>query len=95
MSDSKPMELCRAELGRVVGGVLPNGTSCILNSRGQTVGYKDADGTIRYLPCKKCGKPLHEGTLSYWYCDPCNDYWSDPGEKVWLGSEEELKAKSL
>lgn len=49
-----------------------------------------------YYPCPKCGKPMHVGTLGWYYCDPC-DYKSMFAEEiVWRGgSLQDLKDASL
>ncbi len=95
MDETRHEELDAKDLEKAVGGVLPANRAEIYNSRGQGMGYKDDDGTIRYCPCEKCGKPMHRGTLALWYCDPCNDHWREPALKIWSGTQDELSAASL
>lgn len=88
------------EMEKVVGGE-------IRNQKGQVIGgttwhwvgsmwnhYQVESYT--YYPCPKCGKPMHEGTLGWYYCDPC-DYKSMFAEEiVWRkGSLQDLKDASL
>ena len=95
VNETSCKELGGEDLERAVGGVLLPNRAEIYNSRGQGMGYRDSDGSVRYCPCTKCGKPMHRGTLALWYCDPCDDHWRNPPLKIWSRSEGELDAASL
>ena len=35
------------------------------------------DGEIWHYICPRCGRILHRGTFYLWYCDPCDDWFTD------------------
>ncbi len=94
MADEK-LELTDQQLDEACGGkefVLPTE---IFNSKHQKVGFWPGNGKpIRYVPCDKCGKPMHTGTFG-WYCDPCNRRLWSINYYIWKGTEDELKAASV
>ena len=42
--------------------------------------YTDYGEVYHYI-CPKCGRILHKGSFGYLFCDPCDDWFTDP-EKV-------------
>ena len=46
------------------------------DSQGNTTHWRHPDGYIYHYVCPKCGRLLHQGTLTMLYCDPCNDWFS-------------------
>ena len=76
---SKPQsrELSDQELAQASGG----GYGCIestvsewkKDSQGRVTHWKKGNGTIYHYTCPTCGRILHEGTMRFLYCDPCDD----------------------
>ena len=93
-------ELNDGELSQVTAGKTYYGSNTyVLNSgyiylanRDGSIGFMWDEDTIEYRPCPKCGKPMHEGTMSWYYCDPCNYKAGSPAKATWTGSIEELGA---
>ena len=57
------------------------------DSRGNPTHWKEThvvEGTyqIYHYECKKCGRILHEGFFGVYYCDPCDEWYWSPDEKV-------------
>ena len=46
------------------------------DSQGNTTHWLLADGNVYHYECPKCGRLLHQGTLTMLYCDPCDDWFS-------------------
>ncbi len=98
--DEKNYELDEQELDQTTGGgILDMGSlkrydTSITNSKGQKVG-EQLRTSIAYYPCDRCGKPMHLGTLGWWYCDPCNMHAYGPTPQTWTRSIGALKAASL
>ncbi len=98
MADEK-LELNDQQLDETAGGkkyYLPmDRRSDIFNSKHQQVGTWQGDGMpIRYVPCDKCGKPMHAGNFG-WYCDPCNRHLWSIDFYEWKGTIDELRQASL
>lgn len=91
-------ELNESELSQVTAGktyygddVYSIGSGYLyLADRDGAIGYIWEDGQIDYWPCPKCGKPMHGGTWSWRYCDPCNYKAGNPAKAIWNGSVEDL-----
>lgn len=65
------------------------------NSKNQEVGHRDfPSGPIYYVPCDKCGKPMHMGWFG-WYCDPCNRHLFSISFYMWQGSADSLMDASI
>ncbi len=99
MADEK-FELSAQQLDQTVGGERTvNGFNerTIINSKHQIIGTRAGKkmDKIRFVPCDKCGRPMHQGTLSLWYCDPCNRHLCEVNYYDWHGTLNELKAASL
>ncbi len=97
MADEK-FELNNQQLDETAGGrrQLSTAGACdIYNSKHQKVGTWQGEGTpVRFVPCDKCGRPMHKGSFG-WYCDPCNRHLWSIDYYDWKGTIEELKAASL
>ena len=46
------------------------------DSQGNTTHWRLADGDVYHYVCPKCGRLLHQGTLTMLYCDPCDEWYS-------------------
>ena len=59
------------------------------DSQGNTTHWRLADGDVYHYVCPKCGRLLHQGTLTMLYCDPCDEWFSSVGSAVrvngWYG----------
>ena len=101
MTDNASTQINDAQLNDVAGGfdvsdIVPGKTEEIVNAHGQVVGKRVIEtGVILYWPCKKCGRPLHNGKWDAKYCDPCNDWFLPFNATKYNGTAEELKAASL
>lgn len=89
-------ELCERELNQTSGGGNPfskdDRKTFFYNSTGEQIGYRhDASSPICFVPCDKCGKPMHKGWFG-WYCDPCSRHLVNVTYYQWSGTVEELKA---
>ena len=49
------------------------------DSQGRVTHWKKANGEIYHYTCPRCGRILHEGTMGYLFCDPCDDWFSKGG----------------
>ena len=53
------------------------------DSQGRVTHWKKNNGEIVHYTCPRCGRILHEGTLDFLYCDPCDDWFmSSSANKV-------------
>ena len=101
MTDNANTQINDAQLNDVAGGmdmsdIVYGKSEEIVNARGQVVGKHVIEtGVVLYWPCKKCGKPMHKGTMAARYCDPCDDWFLTYTETKYNGTVEELKAASL
>lgn len=69
--------------------------SDIRNRKNQLVGYyHNKKQGILYVPCDKCGRPMHDGDFG-WYCDPCDRHLFDVDYYEWQGTANELRDASL
>lgn len=69
------------------GGIYP-----IADKKGRRVGdhcihhatfrYPAGYDYISYYACSKCGRPMHQGTMGMWYCDPCDRWEFSPERKT-------------
>lgn len=66
----------------------------IRDRRGRVIGEAKNDGswTFTYWPCPKCDRPMHLGTLNWYYCDPCDYKKFSMPDYLWLGDEASLIA---
>lgn len=91
--DENKRELAERELNDAAGGnrVQTVGLKeSYFNSKNQEVGHKNLPGgPILYVPCDKCGRPMHNGWYG-WYCDPCNRHLVCINFYEWHGTAEEL-----
>ncbi len=92
----KNYQLSDQELSQTAGGAPSMDSSVKMvyfyNSHDDQIGYRHGvDDYIHYVPCDKCGKPMHNGWFG-WYCDPCNRHLVCVSYYRWYGSVEELKA---
>ena len=82
---SKPQsrDLSDQELAQASGGRDPSGrtdpyggidTAWKTDSQGRVTHWKTGSGQIFHYTCPRCGRILHEGTLGFFYCDPCDDW---------------------
>ena len=94
MSENLNHELCADELSQASGGCRVGKKVNYVHCGNNIIGRRDANGTIYYYPCPKCGKPMHAGALNKLYCDPCNYKCSENPNVTWTGTEEELVAKA-
>ena len=82
---SKPQrrELSDQELAQASGGGDdgdPISQECVwdvwkTDSQGRVTHWKKNNGEIVHYTCPRCGRILHEGTLDFLYCDPCDDWF--------------------
>ena len=85
-----------SELSNVAGGKFNDYWITIYNAKGQKVGnIFTGNGILKYLPCIRCGKPMHQGRLDAMYCDPCNTYLWSYDEKEYNGTADQLRAESM
>lgn len=47
---------------------------------------------VYYNACSKCGKPMHQGTMNVFYCDPCDRWEFSPGVRMFNGTADEFLA---
>ena len=62
------------------------------DSQGRVTHWKTEDGPrfqILHYTCPKCGRILHEGTMGFLYCDPCDDWFSKLGANKVIDKESE------
>ena len=45
------------------------------DSQGRVTHWIKNNGEIVHYTCPRCGRILHEGTLDFLYCDPCDDWF--------------------
>ena len=78
---SKPQrrELSDQELAQASGGNAGGmATVWKTDSQGRVTHWIKNNGEIVHYTCPRCGRILHYGTLDFFYCDPCDD-WFMPG----------------
>ena len=87
-SNFQSSELSDQELAQAYGGRDPYGgtdpyegkdTAWKTDSQGRVTHWKTESGEIYHFTCPRCGRILHEGTLNFLYCDPCDDWFSKGG----------------
>lgn len=87
-------ELNDQELSRSVGAIGfgdPNKRK-YFDKKLRQIGHKDGKNEpILYVPCDKCGQPMHAGFIG-WYCGPCKRHLYFVHPYVWHGTGEELIA---
>ena len=49
------------------------------DSQGRVTHWIKNTGEIVHYTCPRCGRILHEGTMGYLFCDPCDDWFSKGG----------------
>ena len=79
---SKPQsrELSDQELAQASGGNAGGmATVWKKDSQGRVTHWKTGSGQIFHYTCPTCGRILHEGTMGYLFCDPCDDWFSKGG----------------
>ena len=79
---SKPQssELSDQELAQASGGKYKEYVDDIWKRDSQgRVTHRKSGSTIYHYTCPKCGRILHEGTMGYLFCDPCDDWFSKGG----------------
>ena len=81
---SKPQsrDLSDQELAQASGGGfqgLDKSHEWKRDSQGRVTHRKSEFGEIYHYTCPKCGRILHEGTMGFLYCDPCDDWFSRIG----------------
>ena len=83
---SKPQsrELSDQELAQASGGEYKEYVDDIWkrDSQGRVTHRKTEFEEIYHYTCPKCGRILHEGTMGYLFCDPCDDWFSGGANKV-------------
>ncbi len=86
-------ELTHQELGQATGAGRTETrgyTTYYYNAKNERIGHCDyPSGPIYYVPCDKCGKPMHWGWYG-WYCDPCDRYLCNIHFYEWHGTADEL-----
>ena len=72
--DLSDQELAQASGG---GGDINGSAACVWkrDSQGRVTHWKTDSGKIDHYTCPRCGRILHEGTLDFLYCDPCDDWF--------------------
>ncbi len=97
MAEEK-IELNEQQLDQASGGehvISGIRESDIRNRKNQLVGYyHNKKQGILYVPCDKCGRPMHDGDFG-WYCDPCDRHLFDVDYYEWQGTANELRDASL
>ena len=92
---SKPQsrELSDQELAQASGGGgdINGSASCVWkrDSQGRVTHRKTEFEEIYHYTCPKCGRILHEGTMGFLYCDPCDDWFSKLGANKVIDKESE------
>ena len=81
MTDSQLKTVAGAS-GRVPGELCER----IECSKGECGRFWLKSHVIEYQPCSHCGKPMHEGTLGFLYCDPCDNREWLPPYAEWTGT---------
>ena len=80
---SKPQsrDLSDQELAQASGGKYKEYVDDIWkrDSQGRVTHWKKDSGAIYHYTCPTCGRILHEGTMGYLFCDPCDDWFSKGG----------------
>lgn len=90
-----------SELEDVSGGC----EDCIYDRKGRYIGeytsrysplsdkFWTSENTwgVYYWACSKCGKPMHQGTMNVYYCDPCDRWEFSPSVKMFNGTADEFK----
>ena len=78
---SKPQrrELSDQELAQASGGDAIFASKWKKDSQGRVTHWKTESGEIYHFTCPTCGRILHQGTLNFLYCDPCDDWFLQDG----------------
>lgn len=85
-------ELSDRELDQAAGGFPNDRKIRFYNSTNELIGYRESNSnTIHFVPCDKCGKPMHSGWFG-WYCDPCHRHLVFVSHYPWNGTSAELIA---
>ena len=84
---SKPQsrELSDQELAQASGGGgdINGSAACVWKRDSQgRVTHWIKDGEIWHYTCPRCGRILHMGTFCLFYCDPCDDWFTDGTKRV-------------
>ena len=78
-------ELSDQELAQASGGQGDiNGSAATewkTDSQGRVTHWNTDYGEVYHYICPTCGRILHRGSFGYLFCDPCDDWFTDP-EKV-------------
>lgn len=65
----------------------------VFDRKGRWIGRKMLDWyyteRIYFYPCT-CGRPMHKGTMGFWYCDPCDRFEMFPGLYYYTGTQAEF-----
>ena len=82
------------KLEQVAGGAKDENHGYVRDKKGRIIGEGTWDGSwsFVYWPCPKCGKPMHLGTLNWYYCDPCDYKKFSMRYHIWFGDEAGLIA---
>lgn len=85
-------ELNEQNMEQVAGGADNSKHRYIKDRKGRTIGEATWDGywSIVYWRCPKCGKPMHLGTLNWYYCDPCDYKKFHMPYYIWTLGEDKL-----
>ena len=87
-SELSDQELAQASGG---GGDINGSAACVWkrDSQGRVTHWKKDSGAIYHYTCPTCGRILHEGTMDYLFCDPCDDWFSKLGANKVIDKESE------
>ena len=91
-SNFQSSELSDQELEQASGGGfqgLDKSHAWKRDSQGRVTHRKSEFGEIYHYTCPKCGRILHEGTMGFLYCDPCDDWFSKLGANKVIDKESE------
>ena len=82
-SNFQSSELSDQELAQASGGGALGSAGAASewkkDSQGRVTHWKTGSGQIFHYTCPRCGRILHEGTMGYLFCDPCDDWFSKGG----------------
>ena len=88
-SNFQSSELSDQELEQASGGNA-GGMATVWKKDSQgRVTHRISGGTIYHYTCPKCGRILHEGTMGYLFCDPCDDWFTKLGANLVIDKERE------
>lgn len=95
------VRLTDEQLNKIAGGkdVAERDPDDIFDRKGRWIGHYipgwvdffeiPTEGFVAFYPCK-CGRPMHQGKLGFWYCDPCDRFEVWPCRYLYTGGRAEF-----